>query len=311
VKANLPILKYVLLGALAAVLILGGGVPQTQAKGDKVLAKVGNETITEADLEALAGAVPERLRYLYLTPEGRRQTLEYVVNIYAMAAEANKQGLDKDPQFRKVLAFTRKDLMARKYLEKTSKGIADPTEKEAREFFDKNAELYGTPESVHLRHILVKTEKEAKDVLKKLKKGAKFSDVASKVSTCPTKAVGGDLDWLPRGRLVKELEDVAFTMKNGQVTGPIKTRFGYHVVLLEDKRPARKSSFDEVKDYIIEQLKFQKQQEHYQQVAKALRKKMNVQVMEAPKSATPKPKPGAAATAPPGKSAGPTAAPKK
>jgi peptidyl-prolyl cis-trans isomerase C len=313
VKVNLSIPKYVFLGALVAALLLGGSVSPTMAKGDKVLAKVGNQTITEADLQALASAVPERLRYLYLTPEGRQQTLDYIINVYAMAAEAQKEGLDKDPKFRKVLAFTQKDLLARKYLEKTAKGVANPTEKEARAFFDKNAELYGTPESVHLRHVLVNSEKEAKDVLKKLKKGAKFSDLASKVSTCPTKAVGGDLDWLPRGRLVKELEDVAFNMKKGQVTGPVKTRFGYHVLLLEDKRPARKSSFDEVKDYILEQLKFQKQQDHYQKVAKALRKKMNVQVM-IPKPTTPQAKPGAAAAAPPVKAvgtAGPTAAPKR
>ena len=193
-KFNLSIPKFVFLGVLVAVFLLGGIVSPTMAKSDQVLAKIGNQTITDADLEALASAVPERLRYLYLTPEGRQQTLDYIINIYVMAAEAQKQGIDKDPKFQKVLAFTQKDLTARKYLEKTSKGIVEPTEKEARDYFDKNAALYGTPESVHLRHILVKTEKDAKDVLKQLKKGAKFPDLASKVSTCPSKTVGGDLD---------------------------------------------------------------------------------------------------------------------
>ena len=80
---------------------------------DQVLAKVGSKTITEGDLKQMANAVPEKFRYYYQTPEGRRQTLDYIVNIYALAAEAEKEGLDKSPDAQKLLDFTRNDLLAR------------------------------------------------------------------------------------------------------------------------------------------------------------------------------------------------------
>lgn len=255
----------------------------------KVLARIGNKTVTQADLNDLANAVPERYRDLYLTPEGQRRSLDYVVNIYVLAAEAEKQGLDKAPEVQKLLDFTNKDLLARLYLDRMSKDLPAPSDKDALSYFEKNRDQYTTPESVHLHHILVETEKEAKTVLEKLKKGEKFADVAGKVSICPSKSKGGDLDWLPKGSLVPEIEEAAFTVKSGQITGPIKSKFGYHVIFVEDRKPAQESTFEQSKDYIVEQLRFQSQQENYEKITDSLRKKMNVQILLPPDqpSATP------------------------
>jgi len=246
---------------------------------DEVLAKIGPKTITEGDLKQMANAVPEKFRYYYQTPEGRRQTLDYIVNIYALAAEAEKEGLDKSPAAQKLLAFTRSDLLARLLLDKMTKDAPAPTEADAKKYFELNKAEFSTPESIKLHHILVENEKEAKDVLARLKKGEKFADIASKVSICPSKAKGGDLDWMPKGSLVPEIEEVAFKMKKGQIEGPVKSKFGYHILYLEDSKPEEEASFDQVKDYIIEQIKYQKQQEQYEKIADSLRKKMNVQIL--------------------------------
>ncbi|MDR3604702.1 MAG: peptidylprolyl isomerase [Syntrophaceae bacterium] len=246
---------------------------------DQVLAKVGSKTITEGDLKQMANAVPEKFRYYYQTPEGRRQTLDYIVNIYALAAEAEKEGLDKSPDAEKLLAFTRNDLLARLLLDKSTKDTPVPTEADAKKYFEQNKTEFSTPESVKLHHILLENEKDAKQVLARLKKGEKFADVASQVSICPSKTNGGDLGWMPRGSLVPEIEEVAFKMKKDQIEGPVKSKFGYHILYLEDKKPAEEASFDQVKDYIIEQLKYQKQQEQYEKLADSLRKKMNVQIL--------------------------------
>ncbi len=251
---------------MAAGILIAGSIPGLAAQQEKVLAVVGNERITQADLDELANAVPEQIRQLYLTPEGRKQTLDYIVNIYVLAAEAEKLKMDQSRKVARLLTFAKKDLLARLYLEKEWKSLPDPTEEEAREYYRNNLVKF---ESVHLRHILVKTEDEAGKILKKLQKGAKFDELAAKESICPSKIRGGDLDWMPRGRLVKEIEDVAFNMEKGQITGPIKTKFGYHVLFLEDK----KSTFEDSKEYVIEQLKYLK-------LANALKKKMNVQVFE-------------------------------
>ncbi len=264
--------------AASIMMLLLVSAPHSFAQTDKVVAKIGNQTVTESDLKEISNAVPEKFRHLYLTPEGRKKTLDYVVNIYVLAAEAERLGMDKKPETDKLLQFTRRDLLARLYLDQMSKDLPAPTDAEAKEFYEKNKSQYATPESVHLHHILVSSEKEAKDAMDKLKKGEKFADLASQISICPSKMKGGNLEWLPKGSLVPEIEEVAFSMKNGQITGPVKSKFGYHVLLLEDKKPAQENSFDQVQDYILEQLRFQKQQDHYEKIADSLRQKMQVQI---------------------------------
>lgn len=86
------------------------------------------------------------------------------------------------------------------------------------------------PDKVHCAHILVKTESEAKAVLERLKKGEKFSAIAQQVSLCPSKKRGGDLGTFTRGKMVKEFENAAFALKKGEVSGIVKTQFGYHII---------------------------------------------------------------------------------
>jgi len=278
VRNNHMFFKAILCAAIACILWGAAVAPGSAQEKDKVLAKIGNETISEKDLQIMADSVPERFRQLYMTPEGRKQTLDYIVNVYVIAAEAEKQGLPNSDKFQRLMTFAKKDLMARLFLEGKTKDVPATTEAEAKDFYEQNKDQFRSPESVHLRHILVKTDKEANDILAKLKKGGDFADLAGKHSICPSRSRGGDLDWLSRGRLVKEIEDVAFGMNKGEVTGPVQTKFGYHVVYLEDKKPERVNSFDEVKEYIEEQIGFRKQQEFYQKLADELKKKMNVQV---------------------------------
>lgn len=275
-----PIILFCLsLVLLSTVVSASAQVGSVSPPDNQILAKIGDKNVTEADLKEMSNAVPDKFKYYYQTPEGRRQTLEYIVNVYALAAEAEKQGVDKRPDVQKLLSFTRNDLLARFYLEGLTKDLPVPSEAEAKAFYEQNKAEFVTPESIHLSHILVESEKEAKDVLAKLKKGEKFGDLASQVSICPSKDVKGDLDWMPRGSLAPEIEEIAFTMKNDQITGPVKTKFGYHVILMHDKRPARENSYDQVKELIVEQIKFQKQQEQYERIAEALRKKYNVQIL--------------------------------
>jgi len=293
--------NYVLWAVVIGFMLLVGLPPSHGAEGDKAIARVGKETITEADFNEMANAVPEKLRSMYLTPEGKKQALEYIVNVYLMAAEAQKDGLDKTPAFQKLVEFSKKELLARMFMEKASKTMAGPSEQEVKVFYDQNAPMFETPESVHVRHVLVKTEDEAKEVLKRLKKGEKFAEIAAAVSTCPSKEEGGDLGWQPKGRLSKEVEDAAFSMKKGQVTGPVKSKWGYHVLLMEDQKPASKLPFEEAKEYIVEQLSMQKQQEFFEKLAESLRQKGQVQIT-LPQSA-PVPVPSVPA--------GPAPAPKK
>ena len=86
------------------------------------------------------------------------------------------------------------------------------------------------PNKVHCAHILVKTEKEVNAILERLKKGEKFGNIAKDVSLCPSKKRGGDLGTFSRGQMVKEFEKAAFALQKGQISGIVKTKFGYHII---------------------------------------------------------------------------------
>jgi parvulin-like peptidyl-prolyl isomerase len=86
------------------------------------------------------------------------------------------------------------------------------------------------PTKVHCAHILVKTEKEVKAILERIKNGEKFSNIAKEVSQCPSKKRGGDLGFFSRGQMVKEFENAAFVLQKGEISGMVKTKFGYHII---------------------------------------------------------------------------------
>ena len=92
------------------------------------------------------------------------------------------------------------------------------------------------PKEVRASHILVKTEAEANEILFDLKRGASFEDMAMKKSLCPSKSKGGDLCFFTRGRMVKEFEDAAFSLQKGELSKPVKTQFGYHIIKVTDQK---------------------------------------------------------------------------
>ncbi len=148
-----------------------------------------------------------------------------------------------------------------------------------RRFYDQNKEQYRIPERVHVRHILLKTdekqpsqvgpiEAKAQDLLKQLKAGANFADLARKYSEDPgSGAKGGDLDWIVRGQTVKAFENAAFSLKPNEISGVIKTEYGFHIVQVLEKQEARVKPFEEVKDQIAQDRRKQMAYDTMQQLA--------------------------------------------
>lgn len=127
------------------------------------------------------------------------------------------------------------------------------------------------------RHILVKTEQEAKDLVKQLKAGADFTELAKKSSDGPSAQTGGDLGYFSRGQMVKQFEDAAFTLKPGQISDPIQTEFGWHVIRVEDKRNRPVPGFDEVKDQLMASLV----QNQLKTIVQGLRSSAKVEIVDA------------------------------
>ena len=214
-----------------------------------VVATVDGEKVMLSDLQALYADLPEQVREI---PFERiyQPLLEQVIQTKLLSARARANGLDKTPADRTHAAHLRRPGAATAYL-------ADHVDRTVTE--DQLGQAYKDfvaghrgEEQAKARHILVKTKKEAMAVVEALEKGGGFADLARKKSIGPSKTGGGDLGWFAKGQMVKPFADAAFALKKGAYTKtPVQTQFGWHVILLEDRRrqapPSFKAKRDELK----------------------------------------------------------------
>ena len=142
------------------------------------------------------------------------------------------------------------NILLHKYLSENFYSAVEVSDSDAEDFYRQNEQQFVTPDQVQASHILVKEEKEAEEVKSKLDAGENFEDIAKEVSKCPSSAKGGDLGFFGKGQMVKEFEDAAFALNPGEVTGPVKTQFGYHMIKLVDKKKSAKQSFESVRENI-------------------------------------------------------------
>ncbi|MFJ7439578.1 peptidylprolyl isomerase [Methylorubrum thiocyanatum] len=226
---------------------------------ETVVARVNGQAITAADL-ALAGEDPALS--LPGVDEGAKQNLlvDYMIDLKvgAQAAEAAKVG--DSPEFKRKLAYFRDKLLLDDYLEREAKRAVTP--EAAKALYEQTVKSMKPEEEVHARHILVESEDEAKKIAARIKGGEDFAKIAAEVSKDPgSKTEGGDLGWFTQERMVKPFADAAFKMTPGQVSDPVKTQFGWHVLRVEEKRTKPVPTFDEMKEQIDQYLTRKAQQD--------------------------------------------------
>lgn len=260
--------------AILALAAFGTNSNPSFAQDDKVVAKVNGTTITEADMRfanaeigAQLGDIPENVK--------RRALAEYLIDnaLFAEAAIAAK--IAADPAFEEQMQYVRRRLLREQYFEKQLKGAI--SEADAKKIYDQRVAQLKSENEVAARHILVDNEEKAKEILAKIKAGGDFAALAKENSTdTGSKEQGGFLGYFGRGQMVPEFEKAAFTMIKGQVSEPVKTNFGWHIIKLEDRRRKPPPSFDDVKETILNSLAVLKAQE----VVGALRKKADVEYLD-------------------------------
>ncbi len=264
--------------AVAASTFLAGpfaAVSAEEKAGDQIIAKVNGKPITEIDMKFAEGELGNELGNL--PPEVKRRALaEYLIDnaLFAEAAEAQKLG--STPEFEEQLNYLRQRLLREQYFEKTLKGAV--SEDEAKQIYNARVANMKTEDEVAARHILVDSEDKAKELRAKIIGGADFAQVAKENSTDPgSKDQGGLLGYFTKGQMVPEFEAAVFKMHEGEVSEPVKTSFGWHLIKLEDRRRKEPPSFDAVKDTIMNSLAVRKAQEK----ATELRKKATVDYVDA------------------------------
>jgi peptidyl-prolyl cis-trans isomerase C len=201
------------------------------------------------------------------TPDVRAKVKEQLIDTEILSQEAEKLGLAKNDEVKSQLEYLRQQVMIRALVQEHIKKFPVKDEDVKAEYDKFKAQA--SDKEYHARHILVDKEEDAKAIIVKLKGGAKFEDLAKQSKDTGSAANGGDLDWANPNGYVKPFSDAMIALKKGQFTEtPVHTQYGYHVIKLEDVRPAKVPTLEEVKPQITQSLQ-QKELEAYRQELKA------------------------------------------
>lgn len=170
----------------------------------------------------------------------------------------------------------KRQLMIQYILEEARNKI-NITDDELLEYYNENQESFFESKRIHARHILVETEEEAKSIIDQLKEGIiDFAELAKEKSICPSAENGGDLGFFAKGQMVKEFEDVSFSLEPGEISDIVKTEFGYHIIKCEEKKEAYNPTFEEVKDQINNTLIYQRENEETLALLSKLKEEANI-----------------------------------
>ena len=222
------------LGAFAVAALVCAPLAAARAQDDNpVVARANGVDIRLSDLafaeEEIGSNMPQ------MPPDQKRDYLiTYLTDVIIVSQAAEKQKLDERPDIRSRLAFDHNRVLMEALLQDAGKAAL--TDDAMHKVYEEAVKQMGNEEEVHARHILVPTEDEAKAIVDQLKGGADFAALAKEKSKDPGAADGGDLGYFTKDQMVPEFSEVAFKMYPGQLSNPVKTQFGWHVIKVEDKR---------------------------------------------------------------------------
>ena len=279
---------------LVLVVLMGAGLawaaqtqPETKdapkADPEKVLAKVADREIREKDIDQVIRMMGPQGAMMYDNPQGRRAVLDELVSMHLFALKGAEEKLDQTPEFKTAMETFRNQSLTRATIDTSLKNVT-ASDEEAKKFYDEHPDQFTQPERVHVRHVLISDDVTSADAIAKiqaeLKAGVSFDEVAKSRSLCPSAAQGGDLGEVSKGQMVPEFEAAAFALKNpGDLSEPVKTQFGWHIIRLEGRTPSSVEPFDTVKPQLVQYLTNEKKGEAFKNAVEGLKKTYKVEML--------------------------------
>lgn len=244
-------------------------------KPDAVIATVGKDTITEADLAFAAEDLGQQLRSV--PPASQRAFLVTVlIDMKVMAKAARDEKLDATPDYKMRLKYLEDRALRRAYFAKQVGGTITPDTLKAA--YQDYVSKFQPQEQVHAEHILVKTEDEAKAIEKQLAGGASFEELAkSKSIDTGSGANGGDLGFFSKNQMVKSFEDAAFKLEPGKISAPVKSQYGWHIIKVLEKRETKPQAMDKIAPQLQQSMLYKK----FNDAVVALKKQIKVTIPDA------------------------------
>ena len=269
---------FLIIFSLLAKNVFSESNNSVKLSNDAVLASVDSMKITVKDFKREYNNLPENLKAMADTPQGRFEMLETMVVREMLLLEARKIGIDKHPELDEKLKDLKNRLIVESYLKKVT--TDNVPEAELLDFYNKNKTNFMSKNQIRVSHILDKKEKDAEDILTKIKAGANFEDLARANSVDSSASKGGDLGWFAMGTMVPTFEEAAFNLKEDQISNIVRTDFGYHIIKMKSKQSERLKPFSEVKDEVKAAILPKKQQESFQNLKRTLKQKIPFNVNE-------------------------------
>ena len=245
-------MNYAFSARLVAGALLGASLmlaPISALAEDKPVATVDGRAITEADLAFADSEIGQDFGSLPLESK-RRYLVEFLIETNLFAAAAENEKLATGPEFDKRVAYMKQRAARQAFFDSKVKGAV--SEAAAKGFYDDQVKMMKTEDEVQARHILVGSEDQAKDIADKIAKGGDFAALAKENSVdAGSKENGGMLGFFGKGQMVPQFEQAAFALEKGQVSKPVQSQFGWHIIKVEDKRQKPPPTFDQVKGQIL------------------------------------------------------------
>ncbi len=251
-------------------------LPIAEAKEPKqvTVATVDNHIITAQDVLNATNRLPKKIKEKPLS-EIYPKIVNELINQHLIIKHAYKDKFDQQKEIIKILKKNKDQIIAKYWLKNFL--INNTSEEKIQDFYKKYLENFKTFKEFNASHILVKQEDEALQIIKKLKAKSEFSKLAKYHSIGPSKENGGNLGWFRSGQMVKEFEKAVFKLKKGKITKkPVKTKFGYHIIMLNDIRDSQPKKIKDIKQKIVERIK----QNSLSNLEKKLRKNKSIKISD-------------------------------
>jgi peptidyl-prolyl cis-trans isomerase C len=242
---------------------------------NKVLATVEGREITQRDLDNAIARFPQERQSYFMNEEGKKQLLDQIISFELVYSYAKDNGVENDPAYIAQLEAAKKEILTQAAINKILTDVK-VTDEEVKAYYEANGQYFKSEESVTAKHILVDSAEQAEEIKSKIDAGMNFEMAAMQFSSCPSKDQGGNLGNFTRGRMVPEFEAAAFELAVGEVSEPVQTQFGYHIIKVEEKNEGSVKPLEEVYPMIQREILNERESFKYMQLTEELKTKYSV-----------------------------------
>ena len=253
------------------------GCGRTEAKGD-VLVRYDGGSVTKSDFQDALMSLPERVREVALLQ--KQDFLESLVSEKLLLQEAESRGIQHLADVQQVLRQARDRILVAKLIEEEVEVKSEVESNEIKSYYENNKQEFVSPFRLRASHILLRSRKEADEMLKRIKKGESFEELAKKHSLDPTAVKGGDIGYFRKGQLIPEIEEAAFALKKDEISDIIQSTFGFHVIKVTGEAKPQVKEFKLVEKEIEEKLTIEKKSGHFEDLVERLKKKADISFNE-------------------------------